>query len=295
MLKLKNSIFKILIEIFVFNKKKRKIIKARWAKKHLKKYVDAAIKNISPDKLASEECRDSKIIWQYWHQGVENAPPLIRQCLDSVKKFNPDHEVKVLTFDTVSDYVDMPQKYYDLVNKGKIKIAFFSDMLRLYLLRKYGGVWIDATIMLTAPLPQDILNADFMVMQKDVKTDLSENIMSCFFIRSVSNALFLELIKTALENYWQENDFVVNYFMFEHIATLLAFSSPELTAKWQQMPYYHAPDAGILQDKLHGIFDLQEFEKIKEITPIHKLTHKKSFDNISENSYYRIISGGRLN
>lgn len=289
MLKLKNCIFKIIIEIFVINKKKRKIIKARWAKKNLKKYAVAAINTVDPLRLAAEKRQDEKIIWQYWHQGVENAPPLIRQCLASVKRFNPEYEVKVLTFETAGNYVKMPQKYYDLVRQNKIKIAFFSDMLRLNLLRKYGGVWIDATMLMTAPLPQDIRKADFMVMQKNAATDLSENVMSCFFIRSVSNALFLELIKTALEYYWQENDFVLNYFMFEHIATIIAAHSPELTAQWQQMPRYNAEDAGSLQKILAMEFDEKEYRKLLTITPLHKLTHKKSFADAPETSYYQYI------
>ena len=38
--KLKNSIFKILIELFIFDKVKRSKIKARWAKRYLEKYIE---------------------------------------------------------------------------------------------------------------------------------------------------------------------------------------------------------------------------------------------------------------
>ena len=294
MLKLKNAIFKICLELFVPNRKKRSILKSRWAKKHLQKYVDAAIAQTDAAALAAEPVNDRKIIWQYWHQGVENAPELIKTCLASVKSFCPDYEVKVLTFDTIKDYVTLPQRYYDLLVQGKIKTAHFSDILRLYLLRKYGGVWIDATIMLTAPLSQELLDAEFFVMQKDVKNDLSENAMSCFFIRSRSNAIFLELIKSALENYWRDCDWVINYFMFEHIATMLMQHSPELTAKWNSMPYYSADDAGILQTRLFDDFDETVWKATKKITSIHKLTYKKSFGDASENSFYQfLINSGK--
>ena len=289
MLKFKNSIFKILIEIFIFNKKKRKIIKARWAKKHVRKYVEEAIKNLDINSLQNEICHDSKIIWQYWHQGEENAPLLIKKCFESVKKFHPDYEVKVLSFDTISDYVKLPSKYYDLLEQKKIPIAIFSDVLRLYLLRQYGGIWIDSTIYLTDNLGEDILNSDFMVMQKDVKTDAAENIMSCFFIRSKSNAVLLELIKNSIENYWRDNDYLVNYFIFEHIATLIAFSNNDLQKLWDKMPYYSAENAGILQTKLFDNFDENEFKEIKNLTNIHKLTYKKSFENVGDDSFYNFI------
>ena len=142
------------------------------------------------------------------------------------------------------------------------------------------------------PCQENILDAEFMVMQKDVRSDLSENIMSCFFIRSVSNSLFLELIKTTLENYWRDNDFVINYFMFEHIATIIAAYSEELASQWREMPFYNAEDAGLLQKMLCREFDETEFRKLNDITGIHKLTHKKSYDNASETSYYRHIVAG---
>ncbi len=289
MLKLKNAVFKIYLELFVADRRRRSILKSRWAKKHLQKYADAAIAQTDFAALAAEPAKDARIIWQYWHQGVENAPELVKKCLDSVKKFSAGYEVKVLTFDTISEYVTLPQRYYELLAQGKMKTAHFSDLLRLYLLRQYGGIWIDATIMLTAPLPQDLTEAEFFVMQKDIKTDAAENVMSCFFIRSRSNAVFLELIKSALENYWHDCDWVINYFMFEHIATLLMQSSAELTAKWQTMPYYSAENGGILQTKLFDEFNETEFEKIKELTGIHKLTYKKSFDGAADNSFYKFL------
>lgn len=288
-LKIKNTVFKLLTEIFVFDRKKRKILKARWAKKHVRKYVDAAVSAIDSAQIAGETSRDCKVIWQYWHQGVENAPLLIQKCFESVKKFHPDWEVRILSFDTIGEYVTLPEKYYDLLAKGKIPIAIFSDVLRLYLLREYGGLWIDSTIFLTDRLNDDILDAEFMVMQKDIATDPAENIMSCFFIRSKSNALLLEAIRRSIENYWQENDYLVNYFIFEHIATLLANGNDALKTAWAKIPYYSAEDAGILQTRLFDAYDEAVFKEIKQLTSIHKLTYKKSFDHVAEDSFYKFI------
>ena len=220
---------------------------------------------------------------------MENAPLLIQKCFESVKKFHPDWEVRILSFDTIGEYVTLPEKYYDLLAKGKIPIAIFSDVLRLYLLREYGGLWIDSTIFLTDRLNDDILDAEFMVMQKDIATDPAENIMSCFFIRSKSNALLLEAIKRSIENYWQENDYLVNYFIFEHIATLLANGNDALKTAWAKIPFYSAEDAGILQTRLFDAYDEAVFNEIKQLTSIHKLTYKKSFDHVAEDSFYKFI------
>lgn len=65
--KLKNSIFKILIELFIFDKVKRSKIKARWAKRYLEKYIEVQAEG----QLPADESHLP--IWQYWHQGKENS------------------------------------------------------------------------------------------------------------------------------------------------------------------------------------------------------------------------------
>ena len=56
-LKIKNSIFKAFIEVFIPNKKKRSKVKAWWTKKHLQQYVDGAIKTfkVLPAKTSDEK------------------------------------------------------------------------------------------------------------------------------------------------------------------------------------------------------------------------------------------------
>lgn len=288
MKQLTNDIFKILIELFVFDRTKRSKIKARWAKKHLAEYLevppavpfeetvnieahsegDLALQDkpvaqqLSPDN--SSTC---VALWQYWHQGKENAPELIQKCFESVQNFEGDKNIVVLSFDTVKDYVDIPQKYYDMVNSKKIPIAIFSDIVRLYLLEKYGGMWIDSTILLTDKIPQEVWDSDFCVFQKDPKTDMQENRMSCYFIRAKKGSPNLRAIKKSIENYWSKNDFLINYFMFEHISTMLS-EKPELKSEWEKMPYLSAQKAGLTQR-----YGMNE-ETLKEYFA-HKLTYKK--------------------
>ena len=55
------------------------------------------------------------------------------------------------------------------------------------------------------------------------------------------------------------------------------------------MPYYSAENSGILQTKLFDEFSGTEFEKIKKLTGIHKLTYKKSFDAAADSSFYKFL------
>lgn len=100
----------------------------------------------------------NKVIWQYWGQGVNNGaniPEVVRICFDSVDKYKEDYEVVRLSDETISEYIDLPPFVYEkLKYNDAFTRTFFSDLLRVALLTTYGGVWLDATILLTDRLPQ---------------------------------------------------------------------------------------------------------------------------------------------
>jgi len=284
LLKIKNCLFKVMLELFVLNKAKKSIIKSRWAKKNLKKYVDFGYKNVSfePTKKVSGE---NEVIFQYWQQGYDNAPLLIKKCLESTKKYNPDKKIIFLDFPKIKDYIEIPSRYYDLFKKGKIKSAHFSDVVRTYLLSQYGGLWVDSTIYFTGKIPDNIFNSDFFVFSKDEKTDWLENNMSNYFIRSKAQNRMINSIKSALDYYWLENNFVINYFMYEHMVTMLS-KKEGLKEDWAKMPYYSAFDTGVLLSVMNKDYDDKTFNEIKSKTNIHKLSYKRILPKTSGKSYY---------
>ncbi len=286
MIKIINSIYKIFLELFIFDKKLRAKLKARFAKLYLKKYVDFGI-NCKINK--NKNRKDEKIIWQYWHQGTKEASKIIKKCLLSVKEQMKGYKQIVLDYNSIKDYVELPDRYYRLLEDKKMKIAHFSDVLRVYLLEKYGGTWIDSTIYLTDKIPDEIMNSNFCILQKDILSDLSGNNNSCFFIHNKEYSAHIAMMKNILDKYWAENDFVINYFMFEHISTMLSQIKGELKDEWDNMPRYSAEITGELQKHLFDEFKIDEFEKIKKLTPIHKLTYKKPKKTAQKNTYYDYI------
>lgn len=91
-----------------------------------------------------------KTLWAYWHQGEENAPFLVRQCLDSWRRLNPGWTLAVLDRDSVRDWVDLQT----FRTRRDIGLQAFTDILRLSLLSERGGAWIDATLYCVRPLDE---------------------------------------------------------------------------------------------------------------------------------------------
>ena len=90
-----------------------------------------------------------KIIWRYWDQGWDKQPFVVGLCSQSVSKYASDWEVRDLDRDSLNKYVDT-EAYSDSLKGYPIQIV--SDFYRCLLLKKYGGVWLDATVFLNSSL-----------------------------------------------------------------------------------------------------------------------------------------------
>lgn len=89
-----------------------------------------------------KNCPIPKIIWIYWHD--DKIPKFIKLCIDRIKFLHPDYDVRLLNKYTVNDFLDLK---IDILEKI-MPLANLSDLIRLSLLYKYGGVWMDASIIL---------------------------------------------------------------------------------------------------------------------------------------------------
>ena len=107
---------------------------------------------------------DYRNIFCYWD--TENLPPLINECIKKIKKeMGKNWNVILLNKNTALELVPndkFPKKYNTLSVQAK------TDWLRLYLLKNYGGVWMDISIVLNDPQEiEDIYNT-LMKTNKDV-------------------------------------------------------------------------------------------------------------------------------
>jgi hypothetical protein len=97
-------------------------------------------------------------IWMCWFQGEDDPgmPKLNRTCIKRWKELNPDWKVNVLCDKTIADYVP---EYFDILkaspNRGwteRRQGSASSDLLRILLLSKFGGIWVDASVYPMLPL-----------------------------------------------------------------------------------------------------------------------------------------------
>ncbi len=269
-----NSIVKICLEIFVFDRKIRRILKGNWAKFYLRKYVAKGCNCIDTPHPLTPSLKgrgDMPIIWQYWESMDGTVPPLVQACLNSVDKFKGNRKRIILTFDKLKAYIDLPQKIYELKENGKMNLAHFVDIVRTALLIQYGGVWIDSTVLLTEELP-DFVESDLFFFQNDEKVDLDGLCGTNYFIAAKPDNKILKQTLASMLAYWEENRFLVNYFTHMHIITMVARRNKD---EWAKIPFFSFYPVQRLQTELLNPFDEKRWAQLKKTTPIHKLTHKR--------------------
>lgn len=135
----------------------------------------------------------NKTIWMFWSQGWNNTLPLCRYCLDSWEHYNPGWKVITLDESNYRDYVDI-----DSVLPGvQTNPTAFSDILRLFLLKKYGGVWADATLFCNKPL-DDWLNDEFFIFTR------KDTMVSSWFLYSEPEGYVISSWYDRMVEYWKE-------------------------------------------------------------------------------------------
>lgn len=116
------------------------------------KAQDAIQQLLAPTQQTNSSHDIPKIIWAYWHSGFENAPEVVKLGIRSWQHMNPDYEVKLLSNNNLCDYLDFDLNIVFQLSSVRCLLPIKADILRLYLLSRYGGVWVDATTFCLTPL-----------------------------------------------------------------------------------------------------------------------------------------------
>ena len=225
--------------------------------------------------------RSKKIFW-LWFQGERTAPNISKACLNSIFRNCKSHEIIVINQNNMDMYVHFP---YFILNKFKsnsFSIIHFSDLLRLELLIKYGGTWIDSTVLITK-YNETLFNNDFFFFQIPNNTHCAG---SSWFITAEKENPILRTTRDLLYHYWSKNNDIFDYFLF-HFFFKMAYDI--YNKDLYNMPFILSRDANQLQNELLKPFNKRKYEEILNISSVHKLTRKREINETKGLFYHHII------
>ena len=153
-------------------------------------------------------------IFVLWWQGIENAPEIVKICNNSLNRAIDIKDTKIIFLDknNYKDFIDIPQYIMNKFNQGKISVTHLSDYIRFKILYKYGGIWVDATLLFTQKIDKGLFTRDFFTLKNpDAYIDDITSRWECFFIGGKKGYSFFKLLINFWEEYWKKEDDVITY------------------------------------------------------------------------------------
>ena len=238
----------------------------------LKKHFENDLKQIKAELPKEQNCEAAeKQVWICWLQGMENAPQIVQDCYASVCYWMKDWKITVITADNMNEYVQFPDYIVRKWKEGVISNTHLSDLLRLELLIRYGGLWIDSTTYMTGTIPAYIDDSNFFVYRNGWMDMEMINMGSWLIFSKYTNNIILLETQSLLYAYWKKYNYIKNYFLMHIFFRMVTDANPEL---WEQVPAINHIDSHLLMQELPKHYDENRCQQIMRLTPIHKLTYK---------------------
>ena len=238
--------------------------------------------------------KNSKIIWTLWMQGYENAPELVKSTIDSIRKFAElnNFQFILLEENTIEKYIVFPKLIKEKMDLGVIDYTKISDILRVSLLAKYGGTWVDATIYMKEEFDSSLLLQNYYTIKtgeiEDYSPNISNNRWKGFFLSG--NSSLFSFTRDFFFEYYSRYDIAVDYLLIDYIFDIAYKYDEKIKNQMLELEKSN-PNLFWLENHFSEKFDRKIWEDISENTKIFKTTYKldKKIKCNPENNYSALI------
>lgn len=234
--------------------------------------VNAGANQDSTELMESSGCDK---IWQVWFQGYDNAPQIVKSCLDSIEEKIPEKRRILISEDTLEHYVELPGYIYDKRNQGCIPQAHFSDIVRTFLLAEHGGTWMDATVYLTGRPSELFFRLPLFYFSRTPPNLMGYGhiVGSSWYLRAAKSSWPIVCVRELLMEYWMHESECRHYYFFHLMFAMVMDYAKDFGRVRDTVPFFSNVPPHVLQMELFNTFDSERFDCIKQMSPIHKLTY----------------------
>ena len=241
---------------------------------YFQKYLDY-VKTLHAENQISEEWdpKEEKI-YTLWLQGVETAPYIVRQCIESIEK-NFGKKLILLNEQTLPDFIHLPDYIMEKWKKGLIVPANFSDIVRIQLLAEHGGYWFDATDYILGKIPEIIRESDFFMYRTSPTVYTHMFVQTCF-IRAKKGDALMKMWRDLVFEYWKHENRSADYFLVHMLLKFLVNHNEEAKKLFEKMPVIYQDDIHLLWYEYGNLpFDKSYLTVMKEKSFFQKCSYRK--------------------
>lgn len=104
-------------------------------------------------------------IFSFW-EPKEKIPGYIHLCIQTWKKNLPQYEINILDYKGVKEYIG-DNLFNNIISK-KMSLRVQADAIRVALLKKFGGIWMDAdTVIINGEFLKDLDKYELVMFGKN--------------------------------------------------------------------------------------------------------------------------------
>lgn len=276
--------------------------KDKWIKSYIYANFGEIIKTYREDK-GDRKLRLSEAeypIWVFWYQGFEYAPPLVKACIENLKRKNV--HVNIIDKGNLGNFVQIPSYIDEKVREGVISLTHYSDIVRVSLLAEYGGIWIDSTCFVSREVPSEVKNMAFYSSKtiNERPLPLWSNSRWCSWSMGSTYKAYplFVFLKEMLYHYWAEEDsLIIDYLFLDALIEIGFKENPEIYEDMNSLPENNL-QRNVLWGLMNCRFDENEYRKLTSDTWLFKLSYKTSLKEETENgryTYYKKLLNQELN
>ncbi len=261
----------------------------RWTFEYLDKYIDDVRRDTSVQLAKNKNVCIDGSVFTLWLQGIDNAPPIVKSCVSSLSRMQK--ELLILNEKNISEYISLPDYIWQKYEAGIIDKAHFSDIVRLYLLETYGGVWADATCYVCRKPPEYMTEGLWVFKQNPQQNQVRT--IGNWWISSHRGDELIRLMRVFLCTYWEKENELVHYFLFHIMWMKITQSYEGMNKKWSQIYPRYTDTTHYLALLKNEVFTPDLWDEMKSITPVFKCTHHYN-EKIGCGSYYDLLEKNML-
>ena len=173
---------------------------------------------------ARHASRPDAPIWICWLQGEHQAPSFVSSMIARIRTNANGHPVRIVTADGIAEHLTLPGHVIDAYRAGRMPQQQLADIVRAGLLATHGGLWVDASMLVTRPIPQDVFDLPIYNV-KGILPNRYRDAVACdstgweaYFIASQPGSVTYSFIYDCLVDYWRTYDTLIDYFLLSYLA-----------------------------------------------------------------------------
>ncbi|TIS62134.1 MAG: hypothetical protein E5W93_05355 [Mesorhizobium sp.] len=232
-----------------------------------------------------------KVIWTLWLQGIETAPQIVKACIRSWQRSNPDWTIHILTKESLANFLPEAMDSNSILSRS-LPDASYSDIVRIELLSRYGGVWVDATCYCLQPLDEwldSVMSEGFFAFDRPTTTRM----LSSWFLAASQSSYIVQEWRRLVYQHWSKRTNDEDYFWFHHLFGDAYQNDRKFRVSWDRVPKISAAAPhrfAPYESRLLGPIseDDKEFVFAAKL-PVLKLTHKIDHGAVPEGSVYEFL------